>query len=203
MPPAEFIPLLERTGMIIVVGRWALLEAVRQYEEWRSAGLRPPRIAVNLSAVQLRQDRLVDDVRTAVEGFEDECGLDVEVTESMLLDDFEDAIEKLNAIKALGPRVSLDDFGTGYSSLSYIHRLPLSALKIDRSFINGMFDDPNKRSIVSTIVSLGEGLELTVIAEGVETEAEVRLLQLLRCQQFQGYLFSAPLPADQAARFLK
>ena len=203
VPPAEFIPLLERTGMIIVVGRWALLEAVRQYEEWRSAGLRPPRIAVNLSAVQLRQDRLVDDVRTAVEGFEDECGLDVEVTESMLLDDFEDAIEKLNAIKALGPRVSLDDFGTGYSSLSYIHRLPLSALKIDRSFINGMFDDPNKRSIVSTIVSLGEGLELTVIAEGVETEAEVRLLQLLRCQQFQGYLFSAPLPADQAARFLK
>jgi EAL domain-containing protein (putative c-di-GMP-specific phosphodiesterase class I) len=152
--------------------------------------------------VQLRQDRLVDDVRTAVEGFEEECGLDLEVTESMLLGDFEDAIEKLKAIKALGPRLSLDDFGTGYSSLSYIHRLPLSALKIDRSFISGMFDDANKRSIVSTIVSLGEALELTVIAEGVETEAEARLLQLLRCGQFQGHLFSVPLPADQAARLL-
>jgi diguanylate cyclase (GGDEF)-like protein len=200
--PGDFIALLERTGMIIPVGRWALLEAVRQYEEWRRAGLRPPRIAINLSAVQLRQDRLVDDVRTAVEGFEEECGLDLEVTESMLLGDFEDAIEKLKAIKALGPRLSLDDFGTGYSSLSYIHRLPLSALKIDRSFISGMFDDANKRSIVSTIVSLGEALELTVIAEGVETEAEARLLQLLRCGQFQGHLFSVPLPADQAARLL-
>lgn len=202
VPPGDFIPLLEQTGMIVPVGRWVLGEAARQYEEWKAAGVRPPRIAVNLSAVQLRQERLVDDVRAAVEGFSGECGLDAEVTESMLMENFDAAIAKLNAIRALGVNLSLDDFGTGYSSLSYIHRLPLNALKIDRSFILGMTEDPNKTSIVSTIISLGQALRLKIIAEGVEHDEEARLLLLLRCDQIQGYLFGKPEPAETAGALL-
>jgi len=202
VPPGTFIPILERTGMIIPVGRWALIEAARQYERWRRAGLNPPRIAINLSAVQLRQDRLLEDVRSALARFEEGCGLDLEVTESMLVDNMESAIEKLTAIRALGPHLSLDDFGTGYSSLAYLHQLPLNALKIDRSFITGMFDDVNKRGIVSTIVALGRALSLTTIAEGVETEQDARLLELLGCDQIQGYIVGRPLPADEAALIL-
>jgi diguanylate cyclase (GGDEF)-like protein len=200
--PGAFIPLLERSGMIIPVGRWALLEAARQYEEWRRAGLNPPRIAMNLSAVQMRQDGLIDDVRAALALFENGCGLDLEVTESMLFENIEAAAERLREIKALGPRISLDDFGTGYSSLSYIHQLPLNALKIDRSFIIGMYEDVNKRSIVSTIISLGDALNLKTIAEGVETKQDADLLELLKCDQMQGFLVSKPVPADQASRFL-
>jgi diguanylate cyclase (GGDEF)-like protein len=201
--PGSFIPLLEQTGVIIPVGRWALTEAARQYEEWRAEGLRVPRIAVNLSTVQLRSDRVVDDVKAAVEMFSHECGLDVEVTESMLMENFDTAIAKLTSIRDLGVNLSLDDFGTGYSSLAYIHRLPLNALKIDRSFIVGMTDDPNKTSIVSTIISLGMALRLKIIAEGVEHEEEARLLQLLRCDMIQGYLFGKPEPPELAARRLK
>ncbi len=201
--PGAFIPMLERTGMIIPVGRWALLEAARQYEEWRRAGREPPRIAMNLSAVQLRGDRLVDDVRAALECFEDGCGLDLEVTESMLVENVESAIEKLSEIKALGPHLSLDDFGTGYSSLSYLHQLPLHALKIDRSFVSGMRDDANKLSIVSTIVSLGKALGLTTIAEGVETAEDAELLERLGCDQMQGFYISRAVPAEEAARFLR
>lgn len=201
--PGDFIPLLERTGIIVTVGRWALGEAVRQFEEWRAAGLKPPRIAVNLSAVQLLQDRLIDDVRSAVASFSAECGLDLEVTESMLMENFDASITKLNAIRELGVDLSLDDFGTGYSSLAYLHRLPLTALKIDRSFIDGMTEDANKTSIVSTIISLAQALQLKVIAEGVETEDQLRLLQLLRCNHIQGYLTGRPSPADVAAGFLK
>ena len=201
--PGDFIPLLEQTGIIITVGRWALNEATRQFEEWRIAGLNPPRIAVNLSAVQLLQDRLIDDVRGAVASFASGCGLDLEVTESMLMENFDASIAKLNAIRQLGVDLSLDDFGTGYSSLAYLHRLPLNALKIDRSFIVGMTEDANKTSIVSTIISLAQALKLKVIAEGVETEEQLRLLQLLRCDQIQGYLIGKPEPAEIAAAFLR
>ena len=200
--PGDFIPLLERTGMIITVGRWALGEAARQFEDWRKAGLNPPRIAVNLSALQLLQERLVDDVRGAVESFSAGCGLDLEVTESMLMENFDASIAKLNAIRELGVDLSLDDFGTGYSSLAYLHQLPLNALKIDRSFIVGMTEDAGKTSIVSTIISLAQALKLKVIAEGVESEEQLRLLQLLRCDQIQGYLISKPVPPDVAAGFL-
>jgi len=194
--------MLERTGMIIPVGRWALIEAARQYERWRRAGLRPPRVAINLSAVQLREGRLLDDIRSALARFEEGCGLDLEVTESMLVDDIGSAIAKLTEIRALGPHISLDDFGTGYSSLAYLHQLPLNALKIDRSFITGMFDDVSKRGIVSTIVALGRALNLTTIAEGVEVEQDARLLEMLGCDQIQGYLISKPVPADEAALLL-
>ena len=199
--PGDFIPLLEQTGIIITVGRWALGEATRQFEEWRKAGLNPPRIAVNLSALQLRQERLIDDVRAAVSSFSGECGLDLEVTESMLMENFDTSIAKLSAIRELGVHLSLDDFGTGYSSLAYLHRLPLNALKIDRSFIVGMTEDANKTSIVSTIISLAQALKLKVIAEGVETEEQLRLLQLLRCEQIQGYLIASLSPPRSRRRF--
>jgi diguanylate cyclase (GGDEF)-like protein len=202
VPPGEFIPLMEQNGMIVNVGRWALGEAARQYEAWRCAGLRPPRIAVNLSVVQLRHARLVDDIRAAVSQFDQGCGLDLEVTESMLLENSAATIQKLDAIRALGPELSLDDFGTGYSSLAYLQRLPLNAVKVDRSFISGMIGDVNKTTIVSTIVSLGRALNLTVIAEGVESESELAILETLQCDQFQGYLFSRPVPAEEATRFM-
>lgn len=200
--PADFVPLLEKTGAIVPVGRWVMAQAARQYEEWKAAGLRPPPIAVNLSAAQLRSERIVDDVRSVIATFSGECGLDLEITESMLMENLQEAIEKLVAIRELGVNIALDDFGTGYSSLAYLHRLPLVALKIDRSFISGMTDDVGKTSIVSTIVSLGEVLKLKVIAEGVEREDEGRLLQLLRCDQVQGYLYGSPEPAEIARKFL-
>lgn len=201
--PGEFVPFLEKIGLIVSVGRWALGESVRQYEEWRAEGLRPAPISVNVSAVQLRQERFVDDVRAAVERFSEECALELEVVESILMENFDDAAAKLQAIRALGVRLALDDFGTGYSSLSYLHRLPLNALKIDQSFVAGMGGDANKTSIVSTIISLARGLRLDVIAEGVETEEQSRLLRLLRCDQIQGYIFGPPEPAEAAARLLR
>jgi diguanylate cyclase (GGDEF)-like protein len=203
VPPNEFVPLMERNGMIVPAGRWVLEEAARQYDAWQRAGLRPPRIAVNLSAVQLHHPRLVDHVREAIGRYRHDCGLDLEVTESMLLENSAAAINTLEALRALGPELSLDDFGTGYSSLSYLQRLPLNALKVDRSFISGMVGDRRKMTIVSTIVSLGRALNLTVIAEGVESESEAAFLRSLQCDQFQGYLFSRPLPAEEASRFLR
>jgi EAL domain-containing protein (putative c-di-GMP-specific phosphodiesterase class I) len=146
---------------------------------------------------------LVDDVRAAIANFTGECGLDLEVTESMLMENFDSAIAKLNAIRDLGVQLSLDDFGTGYSSLAYIHRLPLNALKIDRSFIQGMDEDPDKTTVVSTIISLAQALRLKVIAEGVETEEQFRLLQLLRCDEIQGYLIGKPEPPETAVRFIR
>ena len=126
-------------------------------------------------------------------------GLDMEITESMLMENVDEGVEKLRAIRDMGVHISIDDFGTGYSSLSYISRLPVNILKIDRSFINGMTEDPDKTSIVSTIISLGHGLRMQVVAEGVETEAQSNLLRLLRCDQIQGYLISRPLPAAEFA----
>jgi EAL domain-containing protein (putative c-di-GMP-specific phosphodiesterase class I) len=204
VPPIQFIPLLEETGMILEAGRWAILEALKEYERWSKQGLMPPRIAVNVSPIQLRQKGFVDVVRDALRASGTEPpGLDLEITESLIMEDIKGNIEKLRAVRDLGVNIAIDDFGTGYSSLGYLAKLPVNALKIDRSFIITMAEDRDSMNIVSTIISLAHTLALKVVAEGVDSEEQSRLLKQLKCDQIQGYLFSKPLPAAQVkAKFL-
>ncbi|HZM47691.1 MAG TPA: GGDEF domain-containing phosphodiesterase, partial [Burkholderiales bacterium] len=203
VPPMQFIPLLEETGMILEVGRWAIRSALSQRGEWRTAGLTAPRIAVNVSALQLQQRDFPDMVMAAVQQDGGADALEVEVTESLLMKDVQATIAKLSAVRERGVPVAMDDFGTGYSSLSYIARLPINSVKIDRSFIMGMAGGPQEMAIVTTIIALAHSLNLKVTAEGVETGEQSRLLKLLRCDEGQGYLFSKPLPAGEIARMLR
>ena len=196
--PGEFIPLLEGTGLILEVGRWALARAARDHAAWRAAGFEPPRVAVNVSAVQLRRKEFVDDVRGALADTDGARHIDVEITESMLMEDIEGNIEKLKAIQDMGMLIAMDDFGTGYCSLSYLSKLPINSLKIDRSFISEMAHGAEQMAIVSTIVSLARALNLKVVAEGVETQEQANLLRLLRCDEVQGYLFGKPAPEEQS-----
>jgi diguanylate cyclase (GGDEF)-like protein len=204
VPPNDFIPLLESTGLIVEVGRWALRQAALDFRKWHDAGLKPPRIAVNVSQVQLRHKDFVDDVGTALSAA-GECRdqMDIEITESMLMENIDGNIEKLRAVQAMGVQIAMDDFGTGYSSLSYLAKLPINSLKIDRSFISEMGDGPEQMAIVSTVISLGRALNLKVVAEGVETEEQKRLLRLLKCDEIQGYLFSPPLPSVKIENMIR
>jgi diguanylate cyclase (GGDEF)-like protein/PAS domain S-box-containing protein len=203
VPPGNFIPLLEETELILPVGRWVLERAAQQYIEWRSLGLPVPRIAVNVSALQLAQREFVETLDATLTRYPDAVGgLDLELTESVLMDDLSGNIEKLRAAKERGLQVAIDDFGTGYSSLGYLSRLPLDALKVDRSFIDNMADDPQQMSIVTAIISLAHSIDLKVIAEGVETATQAQLLRLLRCDQIQGYLIARPQPAEDLAKLL-
>ena len=204
VPPMLFIPLLEETGMIVEVGAWAMKQAVTQYAAWQAAGLQPPPIAVNVSAVQLKRRDFVASVEQALAiAGKPGHGLDIEITESMIMEDIEASIEKLKMVRDLGVGVSIDDFGTGHSSLRYLTRLPITALKIDRAFVQHMTINPDHMAIVSTIIGLGHNLKLKVVAEGVETEEQRKFLQLLKCNEFQGYLFSKPVPAEQVPALLK
>ncbi|HEY4158310.1 MAG TPA: EAL domain-containing protein [Polyangiaceae bacterium] len=203
VPPGRFIPVLEETGLILDVGRWVMMRAAAQYTAWVEQGLTPPRIAVNVSAIQLGQRDFVRSVeQVAAEYPLLGAGLDLEITESVLIEDLNNNIEKLRAVKEQGPRVAIDDFGTGYSSLGYLSRLPIDALKVDRSFVIRMAEDSQDMAIVTTIISLAHALDLTVIAEGVETANQAHLLRLLRCDQIQGYLVAKPLPAEQVLPLL-
>ena len=187
--------------MILDVGRWALGKAIADHAAWRKRGLPAPRIAVNVSMIQLRQEQFANDVRKAVEaGGVSGRHIDLEITESMVMEDIGRSIEKLSAIRSLGVGISLDDFGTGYSSLSYIAKLPVTALKIDSSFIAAMLDSSEHMAVVSAVISLARALSLKVVAEGVETQEQANLLRLLRCDEAQGYLFGRPLPAGEVER---
>ncbi len=202
VPPLSFIPLLEETGLILEAGRWALEQAVADFARWKGMGLPVPRIAVNVSPIQLRQKDFVNTVARALEGAGPGV-LELEITESLIMQDIDANIEKLHAIRDMGVEVSVDDFGTGYSSLNYISRLPVNSLKIDRAFIINMANKPDDLSIVSTIITLGHSLELKVVAEGVETEEQANLLRLLKCDEFQGYLFSRPVPLEDMDLLLR
>jgi diguanylate cyclase (GGDEF)-like protein/PAS domain S-box-containing protein len=198
VPPGEFITLLEETGMILDVGRWALRRAASQHAAWCASGRLPPRIAVNVSPAQLRRKEFVDHVRDALAPVDRAAErIDIEITESMLMEDIMGSIDKLKAVQSLGLHVALDDFGTGYSSLSYLARLPINSLKIDRSFIVQMPKGPEQMAIVSTVISLARALNLKVVAEGVETEEQANLLRLLRCDEVQGFLFGRPVPPEE------
>jgi diguanylate cyclase (GGDEF)-like protein len=202
MGPLYFIPLLEETGMIVDVGLWALRQACLDRSRWLEQRLNAPRIAVNVSTVQLQRADFVRSVGNILKLAGSEAGIDIEVTESVIMDDALENIGKLRAIRELGVHISIDDFGTGYSSLAYLTRLPAETLKIDRSFVASMLDDPGTMTLVSTIISLGRSLNLIVVAEGVESEEQAKILRLLRCNQMQGFLISKPLPFNHATAFL-
>ncbi len=204
IPPVLFIPILEETGLILEAGRWALERAIADSRQWQSKGLHAPRVSVNVSAIQLRHKDFVDVVKRALDsGGGMAGGLELEITESLIMQDIEANIRKLQAVRDMEVEVSVDDFGTGYSSLSYIAKLPINALKIDRAFIINMASNPDDLSIVSTIVSLGHSLSLRIVAEGVETEEQAKLLRLLKCDEFQGYLFSPAVSAEKIESLLK
>jgi diguanylate cyclase (GGDEF)-like protein len=201
VPPGLFIPVLEDVGLIHEVGRWAMEQASLDYRHWYAAGLAPVRIAVNVSALQLRNRTFFDEVRQLTESHDHAAaGLELEITESLIMEDVKHSIHSLNAIRALGLTIAIDDFGTGFSSLSYLSKLPVDTLKIDRSFVTNMTLSSEGLALVSTIINLAHGLKLKVVAEGVETEEQARLLRLLNCDEMQGFLFSKAVSADQFAK---
>jgi diguanylate cyclase (GGDEF)-like protein/PAS domain S-box-containing protein len=202
VPPGRFIPLLEETGMILTVGAWAMTQAVADRRRWLELGLPAPRVAVNVSPVEVRQRDFVARLREQLAHGE-ATGIDLELTESLLMEDIEGTVQKLAALRELGVGVAIDDFGTGYSSLGYLARLPVQALKIDRSFIVRMSEDPNAMTLISTIITLAHALRLKVIAEGVESEQQARMLGLLRCDEIQGYLLGKPVPAAEFEAMLR
>ena len=203
--PAEFIPLAEETRLILPLGLWVLETACAQLAEWagqpRMADLT---LAVNVSAHQFRQADFVDQVLTTLKNTgANPQRLKLELTESLLVENVQDIIEKMFALKAKGVGFSLDDFGTGYSSLSYLKRLPLDQLKIDQSFVHDVLSDPNDAAIARTVVALAQNLGLGVIAEEVETEAQRDFLANAGCHAYQGYFFSRPLPVDGFEAFVQ
>jgi diguanylate cyclase (GGDEF)-like protein len=202
--PSEFIPLAEETGLIVSLGDWVLREACRQNKAWQNEGLAPLRVAVNISATQLQQKDLVENVSAVLQqsGLEPQW-LELEITESVVMQNPAEAIGVLGRLKRMGIQISIDDFGTGYSSLSYLRRFPLNTLKIDASFIQEISSDNNDAAIVQAIVALAHSLRLQVVAEGVENEAQLRFVQASGSDQYQGFLRSEPLPALEFGRLLK
>jgi len=195
--PGQFIPILEQTGLIHEVGRWALRRAIEDYLHWRAAGMTAVRIAVNVSALQLRNRGFIDEIRQALSiNPYTAAGLELEITESLIMEDVKHNSASLQAIRDMGVCIAIDDFGTGFSSLSYLSRLPVDTLKIDRSFINDMTDGQQGLVLVSSIINLAHSLKLKVVAEGVETSEQSGLLKSLGCDEMQGYLFSKPVPRD-------
>ena len=202
--PAEFIPLAEETGLILELGRFVLRTACAQVRAWHEAGFSNLRLVVNLSGRQFEQEDLVRDIARVVEGSAfDPADLELELTESSIMRDPEQAVAKLEALDRRGIRLSIDDFGTGYSSLLHLKRFPIKALKIDQSFIQDITTDPDDAAIAQAIIALAESLRLKVIAEGVETRGQLELLRRYRCDQMQGYLFSKPLPAGELLELLQ
>src|SRR5882672_3190734 len=203
VPPVHFIPIAEETGLIIPIGQWVFETACAQSRRWRESGHANLRMAVNLSPRQFRQSDLVASVSRALErtGVAAEA-LELEVTESVAMDNPARSAEILRSLKALGISLAIDDFGTGHSSLGYLNRFPLDFLKVDQSFVRGIPGDADSAVIVRTVIALARNLRLETIAEGVETEAQLRFLQKEGCEEAQGYLFSRPQPAADLATVL-
>ena len=204
VPPLRFIGLAEETGLIVPIGAWVLRTACEQVKAWQCQGLGFLRVSVNLSARQFNQRNLTQSIADILQ----ESGLDphyleIELTESMVMTDVDHTVGILRDLKALGVQMSIDDFGTGYSSLSYLKRFPIDVLKIDQSFVRDITLDPDDAAIVTTIISLAHNLRLNVIAEGVETEAQLQYLQRHGCDEIQGYYFSRPVPAEAFAELIR
>jgi EAL domain-containing protein (putative c-di-GMP-specific phosphodiesterase class I)/GGDEF domain-containing protein len=200
--PAQFIPLAEETGLIVPLGRWAIEEASRQVRAWADAGKRV-RVAVNVSLAQFQEPDLYDTIVQALErSGADPRLFEIELTESLLMDDKDAAIAVLRRLKQHGLHISIDDFGTGYSSLAYLKRFPIDALKIDQSFVRGISTNPDDAAIATSIILMGRSLKLNVIAEGVETKSQLAFLRVMQCNEAQGYFYSPPLPAAEATAYL-
>jgi len=201
--PNDFVPMLEETGLIVAVGKWVLEQACLQGARWRAAG-HSISIAVNVSARQLDLDEFVSDVEGAIalSGL-DPTALTLEITETALMRNAEDTARRLRAIKQLGARIAIDDFGTGYSSLSHLQRFPVDSLKIDRSFLSQLAENPEGETLVRTLVQLGKALSIETLAEGIEHPHELSMLQEEQCDSGQGYLFARPLDAQATGDFLR
>ena len=201
--PLTFIPLLEETGLIVPVGDWVLKTACEQTRVWHEAGYSQLKVSVNLSARQFRQKDLVNRFKTIWEA----SGLvpaylELEITEGLLVDNVDTVVDILGEFYTHGVQISIDDFGTGYSSLSYLKRFPIHTLKIDRSFVRDIIDDPDDAAITAAIVALARSLRLNIIAEGVETKSQLDYLTSLSCDEVQGFYFSKPLPAHEFEAFM-
>ena len=202
--PAQFIPIAEDSGLIIPITKWILRQTCSQIAEWQKlSSYDKLMISVNISGKHLTDETLVTDVQKALEnaGITTDS-LKLEITESAAMDNPEQSIQILHNLKKLGVQLSIDDFGTGYSSLSYLHRLPFDSLKIDRSFVSGVGERGENSKILQTIVSLAKNLRMRIFAEGIETEAQLAVLQNLGCDYGQGYLMSKPLPVEQMEKLL-
>jgi len=193
VPPDQFIPLAEETGLIVPIGEWVLREACKQGKAWRDAGAADLRMAVNISARQFWRGNLLETVESVLQEVgADASMLELELTESVLMRHEAETVELLDQLSRRGITVSIDDFGTGYSSLSYLKRFPINKLKIDRSFVRDIQDDADDAAIVTAIVAMARGLKLRVIAEGVETPGQLAYLKSIGCDEIQGYLISKP-----------
>ncbi|OGQ98589.1 MAG: hypothetical protein A2505_01885 [Deltaproteobacteria bacterium RIFOXYD12_FULL_55_16] len=204
VPPLEFIPLAEKNGLIEVLGAWVIREACRQISAWREEGLAEIKVAVNVSARQFRGGALEAVVaKTLTHYAVTPSHLMLELTESMLMEEPEEAVARMTALKSLGVLLSLDDFGTGYSSLAYLSRFPIDQMKIDRSFVNDIITDPGSATIATSVIALAHKMRLGVVAEGVETEAQAGYLRQNGCDEIQGFLFSKPVPAEEFAALVR
>ena len=203
VPPVQFIPILEETGMIIPVGEWVLQQASQQNRAWQDLGLPKIRMAVNLSVRQFIQKELADSILSIIEraGLAPEY-LELEITEDLLLEHNQTNIKTLTKLRNRGVHISIDDFGTGYSSLSYLKRLPIDTLKIDQSFLRDIENDPDNKAITSAIIAMANSLHLNVLAEGVETEEQLAFLRAQGCNEIQGFSFSKPLTAEEFEKLL-
>ena len=201
VPPVQFVPILEETGMIGEVGQWVIDRALEDHELWRAQGLMPPRIAVIVSAALMRRPDCAAVIRKTLQS-RSAGSLDIEITESLFMDDVESCIQRLHQIRELGIRVAVDDFGTGYSSLAYLKKLPIDYLKIDQSFVKDVIYSPDAAAICVAIIDLAHNLKLKVIAEGVETDAQMNYLRRRACDEIQGFLFSKAVPAEDMGRLL-
>ncbi len=201
VPPFQFIPLAEASGLIVPIGEWVVRAACRQLRAWQDQGLRVPRLAINLSAIQVHHPGLVDSLQQTFRELQIDPGaLEFEITEGSLMNRTDEVVATLSRLSDLGLRLAIDDFGTGYSSLSYLRRLPIDTLKIDRSFVMDIGDDPDDTAIVVAVISMARSLKLKVIAEGVETPQQLEFLREQGCDQYQGYLVSRPISAAEVER---
>jgi diguanylate cyclase len=204
VPPLEFLPIAEDCGLILPIGRWVLREACRQVQEWIASGLRVAPVAVNVSSLEFRSDGFLENIRAVLK----DTGLDpryleLELTETVLMQHAESTLLVLSSLKSLGVQLAVDDFGTGYSSLSYLKRFPIDSLKIDQSFVRDIAADSDDVPIVRAVITMAKSLRQRVVGEGVEKEEQMVFLQAHGCDEAQGYYFSMPLPAEHFAKLLK
>ncbi|BDI15062.1 hypothetical protein ANSO36C_08640 [Nostoc cf. commune SO-36] len=201
--PTEFIPLAESTGLIVPIGKWVLKKVCKQIKSWRDAGIYSLLVAVNLSVIEFNQPDFIHKIVNFITANDLEPNyLEIELTESMIMQDVNSAIATMIKLQSLGIKIAIDDFGTGYSSLIYLKNLPINTLKIDRYFIHNVANDPQKSAITKALIQMAHNLNLDVIAEGVETEAELAFLRQYNCNSMQGFLFSRPLPSAEFEKFL-
>ena len=204
IPPVKFIPLLEKTGLIRQFEEFLIDKICKNLNEWKEKGFNIVPVSMNVSPVSFRKEGLIGMVVSALDKYGIGLSmLNIEITEGLLIQNFNYALKILNAFKEKGIKISLDDFGTGYSSLSYIKNIPADFIKIDISFIRGMMENPKDLAIVNTVVVLASKLGMKTIGEGVETEEQLEILKSFGCDMVQGYLFSKPVPEDEILRFLK